>query len=239
MEKNIENNTNPSILFLHGYNQNGHIFNTKLKSIQKHLLKKFNNKLNFIFPDAPFELKEQTNKNEIERGWMIFDKMENFYNLKSIKYIGLENSINFIFKQGEINKNIQCIFSFSEGSVLLIFIIILSLYKEKKYEFKKFFPNLKCLIIVSGFYRPMPENEEFKEIIEIFDKNDEIKKIEIPLLNIFGKNDQFVENSKSKEINKFFNNFEEFNHDGKHYVPSKKNDIIILENFLEKYLKFD
>ena len=183
-----------------------------------------------------YELKEQSIENEIQRGWMFFDKLDNFYELNSIKYKGLDESINFIFKQGDLNKNIQCIFSFSQGSVLLIFIIILSLYNEKKYDIKKHFPNLKCLIIVSGFYRPIPENEEFKQIIEIFNKNEEIKKIDIPLMNVFGKNDQFVDNNKSKEISKFFEVYEEFNHDGKHYVPSSKKDIIKFENFLEKYL---
>ena len=236
MEKLNTENNNPSILFLHGYNQNAHIFNTRLKNIQKNLNKKFNNKLNYIFVDAPFELKEQSIENEIQKGWMFFDKLDNFYELNSIKYKGLEESIDFIFKQGDLNKNIQCIFSFSQGSVLLIFIIILSLYNENKYEIKKHFPNLKCLIIVSGFYRPIPENEEFKQIIEVFNKNEEIKKIDIPLMNVFGKNDQFVDNNKSKEISKFFEVYEEFNHDGKHYVPSSKKDIIKFENFLEKYL---
>jgi hypothetical protein len=36
-----------------------------------------------------------------------FDKIVNIYKLNSIKYKGLKESINFIFKQGDLNKNIQ------------------------------------------------------------------------------------------------------------------------------------
>ena len=64
-----------------------------------------------------------------------------------------------------------------------------------------------------------------------------VKKFDIPMMDVFGQNDQFVQNEKSKEITKFFNNYEIFCHKGKHFVPSSKADIIIFENFLEKYLK--
>ncbi len=57
------------------------------------------------------------------------------------------------------------------------------------------------------------------------------------MMNVFGQNDQFVQNEKSKEIVKFFQNYEIFNHKGKHFVPSSKADIIKFEEFLEKYLK--
>ena len=40
MEKLNTENNNPSILFLHGFNHNSHIFNTRLKNIQKNLNKK-------------------------------------------------------------------------------------------------------------------------------------------------------------------------------------------------------
>ena len=38
------------ILFLHGYAQNGHIFNIRTKNLQKQLNKKFNNNFEYIFP---------------------------------------------------------------------------------------------------------------------------------------------------------------------------------------------
>ena len=198
------------ILFLHGYAQNGHIFSTRTKNLQKQLNKKFNNKFEYLFPDAPLilEEKEQTIENEIIRGWLKFVKedIDDFYNAKTVKYLSLNESIDSIFKIGEDNKNIEVIISFSQGTVILILIIILSLYKNDKYNFKKHFPNLKCLICVSGFFRPFPENEEFHDLAEEVLNKDEksVKKIDIPILDVYGQNDQFVQNEKSKEISTNF-----------------------------------
>ena len=229
------------ILFLHGYAQNSHIFSTRTKNLQKQLNKKFNNKFDFLFPDAPMILdkEDQTVENEVIRGWLKFVKVDDFYKANTVKYIGLDEGINSIYKIGDENKNIEVIISFSQGTVILILMIILSLYKTEKYNFKEHFPNLKCLICVSGFFRPFPENEEFQDLVdEVLNKNEKfVKKFDVPMMNVFGQNDQFVQNEKSKEIVKFFQNYEIFNHKGKHFVPSSKADIIKFEEFLEKYLK--
>ena len=229
------------ILFLHGYAQNSHIFNIRTKNLQKQLNKKFKNKFDYLFPDAPMILdkENQTVENEIIRGWLKFEKVDDFYKAKTVKYLGLEEGINSIFKIGLDNKNIEVIISFSQGTVILILIIILSLYKSEKYNFKQHFPNLKCLICVSGFFRPFPENEEFQDLIdEILNKDEKlVKKFDIPMMNVFGEKDQFVQSEKRKDITKFFNNYEVFCHKGKHFVPSSKADIIKFEEILEKYLK--
>ena len=229
------------ILFLHGYAQNSHIFSTRTKNLQKQLNKKFNNKYDFLFPDAPMILdkEDQTVENEVIRGWLKFVKVDDFYKANTVKYIGLDEGISSIYKIGDENKNIEVIISFSQGTVILILMIILSLYKTEKYNFKEHFPNLKCLICVSGFFRPFPENEEFQDLVdEVLNKNEKfVKKFDVPMMNVFGQNDQFVQNEKSKEIVKFFQNYEIFNHKGKHFVPSSKADIIKFEEFLEKYLK--
>ena len=230
------------ILFLHGYAQNGHIFNTRTKNLQKQLNKKFNNKFEYLFPDAPLILdkEEQTVENEIIRGWLkyIKDKDTKFYELKSVKYTGINEAINAIYKIGDEHQNIEIIISFSQGTVILILLIILHLYKTEISNFKKHFPNLKCLICVAGFIRPFPENEEFQDIANEVLNTDEntSKKIDIPMMDVYGINDQFVTNDKSKEITKFFEKSEIFCHKGKHFVPSSKADIIKFEDFIEKYI---
>ena len=234
-------NKKSKLLFLHGYAQNSHIFNMRTKNLQKQLNKKFKNKFDFLFPDAPLILDkdEQKIENETLRGWLKFVKVDDFYKAKTVKYLGLNEGIESIFKIGDENKDIEVIISFSQGTVILILIIILSLYKNEKYNFKEHFPNLKCLICVSGFFRPFPENEEFQDLVdEVLNKDEKlVKKFDIPMMDVFGQNDQFVQTEKSKEITKFFNNYEIFCHKGKHFVPSSKQDIIKFENFLEKYLK--
>ena len=237
----MEENIKSKFLFLHGYAQNSQIFNLRTKNLQKQLLKKFNNKYEILIPDAPLILDKdnQIQENEILRGWLTFDKVDDFYGRKLIKYYGLSEAIDNIYKLGDNNKNIEMILSFSQGSVVLILMIILSLYNNDKYNFNQHFPNLKCIICVSGFIRPFPDNDEFKDIIdEVFsEKETNIKKCQIPILNVYGENDQFVLNDKSQEISKFFTYSEDFCHKGKHFVPSSKGDIIKFEEFLEKYLK--
>ena len=229
------------ILFLHGYAQNSNIFNKRTKNLQKQLNKKFNNKFEYLFPDAPLILdkEDQNIENETIRGWFKFPKVDNYYSEKTIKFLGFNETIDTIFKLGDENKEIEVIISFSQGSVILILLIILSLYKNDKYNFKQHFPNLKCMICVSGFIRPYPENEEFKDLVdEVLNKDEKtIKKFDIPMMNVFGQNDQYVNMEKFKEITKFFNNYEIFCHKGKHFLPSSKADITKFEEFLEKYIK--
>ena len=99
------------ILFLHGYAQNSHIFSTRTKNLQKQLNKKFNNKFDFLFPDAPMILdkEDQTVENEVIRGWLKFVKVDDFYKANTVKYIGLDEGINSIYKIGDENKNIEVI----------------------------------------------------------------------------------------------------------------------------------
>ena len=56
------------------------------------------------------------------------------------------------------------------------------------------------------------------------------------MMDVYGINDKFVNNDKSKEITKFFEKYEIFCHKGKHFVPSSKADIIKFEDFIEKYI---
>ena len=230
-----------TILFLHGYIQNGHIFEQRLKVLTKKITKKYSKtNFNFLFPDAPLILKEQKIEGEIQRGWMEIEKPANeFIKMETANYIGLSDAIKYLYELGEKNPNIDCIFSFSQASCLVIFLLILWLYKSEKYNFKKYFPNVKCLVLVSGFYRPIPSNEEFKDIYDIIlNKNDD-KFIEIPSLHVYGLTDELLVSTQSKEALKFFKNYEEYPHKGKHFVPSDKAGVERFENFLEKYLELE
>lgn len=227
-----------TFLFLHGYIQSGHIFETRLKNLTKKLTKKYSNtNFEFLFPDAPIVLPEQTVPGEIQRGWMkIEGKAEDFLKMDCANYLGMTDSINNLYKIGEENKNIECIFGFSQGAELLMFMILLSLYRGGDYDIKKYFPNLKCIVFVAGFYRPLPKNEEFNSFRDEL-LNDNCKKSDIPSLHVYGLSDAFLDCFRSKEILKFFETFEEFPHKGRHFVPSGKEDIEKFESYFEKYLQ--
>lgn len=237
----MENIASPSMVFLHGYVQNSQIFQQRLKNMTKKLNHKFP-KLKFLFPDAPFIVEKKqsninTKDNEVYRGWMTIDNPDGFLSLKTILYKGLDESINELYSIGEKNPNIQCIFAFSQGSELLLFIILLSLYNDKL-NFKQYFPNIKCLIFTAGFFSPLPENDQFKDVIDHITSN-EHKQCDIPSLHVYGLSDEYIVAEKSREIIQYFTNSEIYEHSGKHFIPTGKNDIIFFENYLEKHLKFE
>ena len=236
------NKKNNKILFLHGYMQSGHIFEMRMKTLTKKLMKKYQKtSFNFLFPNAPNILQTQNVEGEIQRGWMETekDKDKEYFEMKSANYIGMTEAIKNIFDIGKNNNDIDCILSFSQASCLLIFLIILSIYKEGEYNFKNYFPNVKCIIIASGFYKPFPKNNEFKDIFEKLENNDDQKKFEIPSLHIYGLSDEIINHERSKEVLKFFSNYEEYAHKGRHFVPSDKAGIERIEKFLEKNLNLE
>ena len=230
-------NNKKTFLFLHGYIQSGHIFETRLKNMTKKLTKKYTKtQFEFLFPDAPVVLPEQTVPGETQRGWMqIEGKAEDFLKMEKANYLGMSESIKEIYKIGETNQNIECIFGFSQGAEMLMFLVLLSLYKGGEYDLKKYFPNLKCIVFVAGFYRPIPKNEEFTSFADELMK-EECKKCDIPSLHVYGLSDALLDCSRSKESLKFFTCYEEFPHNGKHFVPSGKADIEKFEAYFEKYL---
>ena len=224
-----------SILFVHGYIQNGHIFETRMKNLTKKIAKKYSKvHFNFLFPDAPVVLPEQKVPGEVQRGWMTTNKLEKLFDYQTAQYDHLEESLKQLYEIGDNNQNIQMIFSFSQGAELTVFMVLLSLYKSGDYDIKKHFPNLKCIVFVAGFYEPFPENELFKGMKEEIEKD--LKKCTIPSLHVYGLTDELLKCERSKSVLKFFSEYEEFPHPGRHFVPSTKPDVEKFEAFFEKHL---
>jgi predicted esterase len=180
-----------------------------------------------------------------------------FNEKKEVLYFGLAESLGVLKKIGEEYK-IEAIFSFSQGSLMSIFLNILI---ESEKEYKEIFKDLKCLILCSGFLDPYPKNKEIlaqKEIIQglLFKEkqiktnqddnflknknhidNDNLPIIKIPLMNVYGEEDDIIPKEKSKNIENLFKYVQSFNHPGKHFIPSAKGDIEKYILFLNEHLK--
>lgn len=83
---------------------------------------------------------------------------------------------------------------------------------------------------------PLPENEQFKDILKHITSK-EHKQSDIPSLHVYGLSDEYIVPQKSKDIIEYFAINEKYEHQGKHFIPTGKNNITFFENYLEKYLK--
>jgi predicted esterase len=234
-----------SILFLHGYTQNSLVFQKRLKVLTKAIEKLFPD-FKLIFPDAPFELELETPKEEeeIKRAWLYLnekDKMntDDLINNSELNYLGLETSLQKLMSLNEENNlNIECIFAFSQGSLVATLLSILISHGE----YKKYFPNLKCIVLVAGFIFPFPINEEVKFYLQNLKKLyteealSEEEKIQIPSLHVYGSADVYILPEKSQKLSHLFANSEQYEHKGKHFIPTGKDDLEVFLNFLKKYL---
>jgi predicted esterase len=238
-------NYSKKILFLHGFTQNSIVIQKRLKVLTKAIEQNFPN-LSFLFPDAPFILEEHNEllqEEEIKRGWLYLNnenKMEcQKFQENEVQYLGLETSLNYLSDLAKLHNNIECIFGFSQGALISIFISALI----QKGVLNNVFPNLKCIILVSGFFHPFPLNEELKSFYIIsksaYETNSipDEEKIKIPVLNVYGEKDEFIIPTKSEKVNLIYENSRTHVHKGKHFIPTSKDDLEVFINFLEKFFK--
>ena len=92
--------------------------------------------------------------------------------------------------------------------------------------------NLKCCILVSGLGSPIPSNSEVNAIDYAFGR----KQINIPTLFVLGKKDEYITKEQTEKLMKYYKEVEVYEHDGKHYVPAKKEDLEVYYKFLDKYI---
>jgi hypothetical protein len=221
-----ENGWPGSIMFLHGFTQNAIAFENRMKTLVKALKENFN--YDIVFPNAPHVIEANDNPEEAKMAWLYLnenDKMSSDDLVKDeVVYIGLEETLKHLLNFN--TEGVRCIIAFSQGSLITTFLCALITSNEK---YRKRFPNLKCVIITSGFIEPKPLNPEVKDIV--FEKE-----YEIPSLHIIGESDVFILPEKSKKAAGLFKDPEIYLHKGKHFLPTTKDDIAAYITFLKKHL---
>jgi hypothetical protein len=215
------------ILFLHGFTQNAKIFEKRVKTLLNALKVNFPG-YEFVIPDAPHVLEDNSNEEEVKRGWLYLNPTDklccNDFVKEEVEYLGLDKSLKSILGLG--TADVKCIIAFSQGSLITLFLSALITNND---EYMKYFPNLKCVIITSSFIEPRPLNTEVKDIIF---KNE----YPIPSLHIIGEGDTFILPEKSKKAATLYKDAEVYFHPGKHFLPTKKEDLEYFISFLKKYL---
>lgn len=230
------------ILYLHGFLQSSEIFRTRVDDFNKTFSKQFD--ILPIYAEAPFFIEEDKETKEKKYGWLKlanvdyenidFDKVKEVWKQKSVEYLGLKETLCLIQDIASKNPDIDCIFSFSQGSFINVLIGMLI---ETEIEYKELFKNLKCFVVASGFMNPKPENTEFNinKKVDAFDRNE--YKIKLPCLHIFGETDDHVTPDRSVDILKYYEIIKIFKHSGKHFIPKKSADKQFVFEFFRNVYK--
>ncbi|XP_012529683.2 esterase OVCA2 isoform X1 [Monomorium pharaonis] len=195
------------ILALHGYMQSDVIFSAKLGSLRKG----FKKEMDFTFVRAPHKIPPQTGTGRREDtdengyGWW-FNTEDHVFKatVPSDLCVGFDDSVAMIEKvfleQGPFNG----ILGFSQGAA---FVFILCAMKERKMVQIEF----DFAIMISGFKSLCAPHAKYYD-----------EEINIPSLHIYGENDQVIPTVMAEQISCLFSNKKELQHEGGHYVPSKK-----------------
>ena len=207
------------ILFLHGFLQSGEVLRQQLKPLFDTFESK-NINIEAIFPDGNLSLSKNSNN---KKTWMYWETNglsdTELFKREEIEYFNFDNSINQLKNIFKENDNIDFIIGYSQGAVLIYF-ILLFFYNEKK-EFQSHLPSLKGLVLISGFCNPSPSNLILKEKLEDLLKNEDYI-TEINSFHLIGKNDTYITPDMSLGLSKLFNKdkIDVEYHSGTHVLPS-------------------
>ncbi|XP_018404405.1 PREDICTED: cysteine and histidine-rich domain-containing protein-like [Cyphomyrmex costatus] len=195
------------ILALHGYMQSDVIFSAKLGSLRKG----FKKEMEFTFIRAPHKVPSQKNKigqedtDENGYGWW-FNTEDHVFKatVPSNLCVGFDDSVALIEKVFSEQGPFDGILGFSQGAA---FVSILCAMKKKKILRIEF----NFVIVISGFKSLCAPHAKYYD-----------EEIDIPSLHIYGENDQVIPTVMAEQISCLFSNKKEIQHEGGHYVPSKK-----------------
>lgn len=231
---------------IHGLYQSSIILSRKLLEILTYF--KHNYIVNPIIPNGHlnFGIDEETGQEK--RGW--YEKIDykcnsNSYNDKIKKedcslnneskfvYEKFEEGIQRILEEVKDNKDINCIFGFSQGGVLAN---VIAMMIETDNKIASFFPNLKCLILCSSDIKTDKSiSPSIDKIIEDFINKKHT--INIPSLHVYGDKDEVISSENTIKQSYVYKNPELYNHGGKHYIGKRSVNKLAYTNFLKKYIK--
>ncbi|QLL33443.1 hypothetical protein HG536_0E03540 [Torulaspora globosa] len=222
--------TNPRLLFLHGFLQNAKVFSEKSSGIRK-LLKKSNVECDYI--DGPVELEREDLPFELddEKWQACLDTQVNkawFYHSDVSSELNLDAAIKYVADYIKDNGPYDGIVGFSQGAAVAA--IVTNRIRElvpKHPDFK-----LSLLIASYSFTEPDPAHEGLLRIAEKFQNDFKPRShSRTRMLFIYGSADQAVPATRAQYLANLYKKalgpeqVKEFEHQGGHMVPNKK-DII-------------
>ena len=226
------------LLVLHGNQQTGELLLGRIERLTKKLKKEFG--FETIAPDAPFfapsnHHHRQESSSSLLRTW--WNRSDDGNNANINSYVGLEESLAIVqslLEEETKRNNIVGLLGFSQGAR---FAHLLAMLHHKHPN--TWFPNLKFVVLVAGYEKPIPP-----EIIPYLrnrncdDENEEStdEPLGVPSLHIWGSNDSLIHKDEFEGLVANYTNPQVYIHPGKHHVPTKGSEIPTYLDFIRKAL---
>lgn len=232
------------ILCLPGYLQSGKIFAEKSSGLRKPLTKKLNLDLDYISPpvvlndksELPFSLGTDE---EADAKWKSIVELECnrcwWKHTEPFGYEGFDESLKYLVNYIKENGPYQGILGFSQGAAMA------AALNNVIEDVLPGHPSFELAIFISGFVftTPVNENDDKYDLFEIqdvdvyrqkvkvvegFEKYFDASKAAGHIVNIYGTGDATVPSVRSRHLSTIYdsNRLSVLEHDGGHYVPSKK-----------------
>ena len=227
-------------LCIHGYCESSVSFSKRIKPVTDMLNESY--AIDSLVPTGTVLLNEGEAIPEEEKlyGWLYLEepKLTPMVRVKEIlaanetyDFPGYPISQSAIETLVSTHPNITGILAFSQGTLFTLMLLIQACERKLKVDLLK---NFKCIILFCGLGRPIPKNEGFEVAREYAEGK---KQVEVPTLLVFGKKDETVTNGQTEALKRYFRNFEVWEHEGRHNVSTKKEDLDAYGKFFDRYLK--
>jgi ribosome-binding ATPase YchF (GTP1/OBG family) len=214
-----------TLLVLHGNRQTGQLFLGRLNRIQKRLHKR-NVDLAVLAVDAPFEYQDGREEDGADGDDDGDIKLQlTWWHRHGDSCVGLETALEKIQNE-TLDKQVVGILGFSQGARLAHLLALLHTSNSRKW-----FPDLKFVILAAGYDAPIPPELSSQLSHEV----GQSQKVSKPLasLHIWGQNDALITPPQSETLSLHYQNPETFVHPGGHFVPSKTPNVERYIDFIE------
>ncbi|KAG7369634.1 translation-associated GTPase [Nitzschia inconspicua] len=208
-----------TIVLLHGNQQSGQLFLGRLDRLRKRMQKDLP-QTDLLAIDAPHLCRDVDESATEQKDRFLLT----WWHREGDDYVGLEESLKKI-QDETAGRAVVGILGFSQGAR---FAHLLSLLHTSQPDI--YFPHLRFVILAAGYDAPLPpQMPDLSRYVQVAEH--------VRSLHIWGVNDTLISPDQSEAVSRYYYHPVTMPHSGKHFVPSKANDVERMMDFIQEATK--